>query len=149
MDPNIIGLWRNSDAPHKPNYKRIVALSLTYASLGNGLGVGMADFTTQRFVDSYDSEVSYINLLTASEPGGNTREGPLPLALPSDREAAEVALFSSLAAADPRVCRIRNTARLDELWASQALLAEVTANSNLEILQPPAPMEFNNAGNLF
>jgi Lactate racemase N-terminal domain len=97
MDPNVIGHWRNSDAPHEPNYKRIVVLSLTHASLGNGLGIGMADFTTRRFVESFDPAVSYINLLTASEPGGNTREGPLPLALDSDQEAAEVALFSSLA----------------------------------------------------
>jgi hypothetical protein len=149
MDPNIIGLWRNSDAPHQPNYKRIVVLSLTYPSLGNGLGIGMADFTTQRFVESYDPGVSYINLLTASEPRGNTREGPLPLALDSDQEAVEVGLFSSLAGAAPRVCRIKNTALLDELWASEALLDEVNANPKLEILRPPSPMEFNSAQNLF
>ena len=113
MDPNVIGLWRNSDAPHQPNYHRIVVLSLTEASLGNGLGIGMADFTTQRFADAYDPVVSYVNLLTASEPGGNTREGPMPLALPSDQEAIEVALFSSLAGEAERVCRIRNTAMLD------------------------------------
>src|SRR5947209_7850660 len=130
MDPNIIGLWRNSDAPHQPNYRRIVVLSLTYPSLGNGLGVGMADFTTRRFANSYDPAVSYINLLTASEPGGNTREGPLPLALNSDQEAIEVGLFSSLAGAAPRVCRIKNTALLDELWVSTALLDEVKANPN-------------------
>ena len=29
MDPNIIGLWRNSDAPHQPDFRRIVVLSLT------------------------------------------------------------------------------------------------------------------------
>jgi hypothetical protein len=110
MDPNIIGHWRNSDAPHCPNYRRIVVLSLTYPSLGNGLGIGMADFTTQRFADAYDPAVSYINLLTASEPGGNTREGPLPLVLNSDEEAMEVALFSSLAGKEPRICRIKNTA---------------------------------------
>lgn len=149
MDPNIIGLWRNSDAPHQPNYKRIVVLSLTHASLGNGLGIGMADFTTRRFVDSYDPAVSYINLLTASEPGGNTREGPVPMALTSDREAVEVGLFSSLAGPAPRVCRIKNTAMLDELWASEALLQEIKANPKLEILQPPSPLEFDGAGNLF
>jgi len=149
MDPNIIGLWRNSDAPHHPNYKRIVVLSLTHGSLGNGLGIGMADFTTRRFVDSYDSVVSYVNLLTASEPGGNTREGPLPLALDSDREAMEVGLFSSLAGAAPRICRIKNTAVLDEVWASEALLDEVKANPKLELLQPLAPVEFNGAENLF
>jgi hypothetical protein len=149
MDPNIIGLWRNSDAPHEPNYKRIVVLSLTYPSLGNGLGIGMADFTTRRFVASYDPAVSYINLLTASEPRGNTREGPVPLALDSDREAVEVGLFSSLAGAAPRVCRIKNTALLDELWASEALLEEIKANPKLVILQPPSPMEFNDSENLF
>jgi hypothetical protein len=149
MDPNIIGLWRNSDAPHHPNYKRIVVLSLTHGSLGNGLGIGMADFTTRRFVDSYDPVVSYVNLLTASEPGGNTREGPLPLALDSDREAMEVGLFSSLAGAAPRICRIKNTAVLDEVWASEALLDEVKANPKLELLQPLAPVEFNGAENLF
>ena len=148
MDPNIIGLWRNSDAPHQPNYKRIVVLSLTYPSLGNGLGIGMADFTTRRFVDSYDPAVSYVNLLTASEPSGNTREGPLPLALDSDREAVEVGLFSSLAGAAPRVCRIRNTALLDEVWVSESLVREVKANPELEILRPPAAMEFNDEGNL-
>ncbi len=149
MDPNVIGLWRNSDAPHEPNYKRIVVLSLTHASLGNGLGIGMADFTTRRFEESYDPIVSYINLLTASEPGGNTREGPLPVALDSDREAIEVALFSSLAGPDPRVCRIKSTARLDELWVSEALVNEVREKSKLQVLDKPAPVAFNEAGNLF
>src|SRR4029079_6394259 len=125
MDPNVIGHWRNSDAPHSPNYRRIVVLSLTPASLGNGLGIGMADFTTHRFVDAYDPVVSYINLLTASEPGGNTRECPVPLALPNDQEAIEVALFSSLAGSAERVCRIKNTAMLDEMWVSSPLLPEV------------------------
>ena len=149
MDPNVIGRWRNSDAPHVPNFRRIVVLSLTHPSLGNGLGVGMADFTTRRFVDAYDPNVSYINLLTASEPGGNTREGPIPLALESDREACEVGLFSSLAGERPRVCRIKNTALLDEIWASEALCAEVRANPKLELISDAAPLPFNAAGNLF
>jgi hypothetical protein len=93
--------------------------------------------------------VSYINLLTASEPGGNTREGPLPLALGSDLEAAEVGLFSSLAGPAPRVCRIKNTASLDEVWASEGLLDDVKSNRNLEVLSPPSPLPFNETGNLF
>jgi len=148
MDPNIVGHWRNSDAPHDPDYRRIVVLSLTHASLGNGLGVGMADFTTRRFVDSYDPAVSYVNLLTASEPGGNTREGPVPLALDSDREAMEVGLFSSLAGSSPRICRIKNTAVLDEFWASEALLDEIKANPKLELIDGPAPLLFDAAGNV-
>jgi len=149
MDPNIICLWRNSDAPHSPDYRRIVVLSLTWPSLGNGLGIGMADFTTRRFVEAYDPAVSYINLLTATEPGGNTREGPLPLALASDREAIEVGLFSAHATRPPRVCRIHSTAELDELWASPALLPEIEQNPALEILESAAPFAFDAGGNLF
>jgi len=149
MDPNIIGLWRNSDAPHHPNYKRIVVLSLTHPSLGNGLGIGMADFTTRRFAEAYDPAVSYVNLLTASEPGGNTREGPLPLVLDSDREAVEVGLFSALPGAVPRVCRIKNTAGLDEMWVSDGLLDEVRRNARLHIVAPAAPAGYDANGNLF
>ncbi|HUK35707.1 MAG TPA: DUF362 domain-containing protein [Vicinamibacterales bacterium] len=148
MDPNIIGLWRNSDAPHHPDYRRIVVLSLTEASLGNGLGIGMADFTTRRFADAYDPAVSYINLLTATEPNGNTREGPLPLTLDSDREAIEVGLFSSHAGPSPRVCRIKNTAMLDEFWVSEALVDEVEASSTLHLFAPPSAWPFDDRGNL-
>jgi hypothetical protein len=150
MDLNVIGNWRMAGGAHEPDFRRICVLSLTRESLGNGLGIGLADFTTQRFMDEYDADVTYVNLLTATEPGTmNTREGPLPLVLPSDREAMEVALFSSLASANPRVCRIRNTARLDEFWVSEALLEEVAQNENLMLMEQPGGLEFNDAGNLF
>ncbi len=149
MDPNVIGHWRSSNVSQHPNYRRIVVLSLTHPSLGNGLGIGMADFTTRRFAGAYDPAVSYINLLTASEPGGNTREGPLPLALKSDREAMEVGLFSSLAGRESRICRIRNTAALAEIWVSEALLPDVKSNPKLEVLSEPEPLAFNAEGNLF
>ena len=149
MDLNVIGNWRMSGGPHEPDYRRIAVLSLTPASLGNGLGIGLADFTTQRFMDEYDPGVTYVNLLTATEPDAmNTKEGPLPLALESDRQAVEVALFSSLAAARPRVCRIKNTAMLDELWVSEALLEEVNQNSGLRVTPGAAPLEFDQKGNL-
>lgn len=150
MDLNVIGNWRMSGGPPQPDYRRIVVLSLTPASLGNGLGIGLADFTTQRFMDEYDPAVTYVNLLTATEPNAmNTREGPLPLAINSDREAIEVALFSSLASANPRVCRIKNTAMLDEMWVSAALLDEVDQNSKLRVSPGITPAEFDERGNLF
>ncbi len=148
MDPNIIGKWRNSDAPHVPNFKRIVVLSLTQGSLGNGLGIGMADFTTKRFAESYDPLITYMNLLTAQEPGGNTREGPLPLALPSDREAIEIALYSALGGPQPRLCRIKNTALLDEFWVSEGLQEEVKLNPKLEIRGEAGSLAFDAQGNL-
>ena len=149
MDLNVIGKWRASGGPHDPDFNRITVLSLTKPSLGNGLGIGLADFTTKRFLDNYDPAVTYVNLLTASEPGGTAREGPLPLALDSDREAVEVSLYSALASEKPRVCRIKNTGRLDEIWVSEGLLDEVRRNPKLTVMEPPAPMPFDPAGNLF
>jgi len=149
MDLNVIGNWRMTGGPPEPDYRRIAVLSLTSASLGNGLGIGLADFTTQRFMDEYDPGVTYVNLLTATEPDAmNTKEGPLPLALESDREAIEVALFSSLASARPRVCRIKSTAMLDEMWVSEALMEEVNQNTRLRVSSGVAPVQFDQKGNL-
>jgi len=150
MDLNVIGDWRLKGGAREPDYKRIVVLSLTPESLGNGLGIGLADFTTERFVDEYDPHVTYVNLLTATEPGViNTREGSPPLALPADRDAIEVGLFSALAPEEPRVCRISNTASLDQMWLSAPLLNEAERNSNLIVDGSLSPVEFNDAGNLF
>ena len=150
MDLNIIGPWRMNGGERKPDFRRIVVLSLTPQSLGNALGIGLADFTTQRFAEEYNADSTYINLLTATEPGAvSTRPGTLPLALSSDKEAIEVALFSALAEERPRVCRIKNTSRLDEFWVSDALLDEVEKNENLTVVQRLAPLAFNEANNLF
>jgi hypothetical protein len=150
MDLNVIGHWRARGGRGEPNYnyKRIVALSLTRGSLGNGLGLGLADFTTQRLLKDYDPEVTYLNLLTATEPNSTCREGPVPLALGNDLEAIEVGLYSSLAGENPRVCRIKSTAGLEELWVSKALLSEVKSNPKLAVLDGPAQMCFDRTGNL-
>lgn len=150
MDLNVIGTYRASGkGPHEPEIKRIVALSLTAASLGNGLGVGLADFTTQRLLDAYDPGASYINLLTAMEPESTTREGPLPLGLPTDRDAIEVALYSAIAGDHPRVCRIKSTARLDDMWVSEALVEDARMDPKIDVLDSAGEMGFNSGGNLF
>jgi len=149
IELNVVGHWRMKGGPHVPDFRRIVALSLTHESLGNGIGIGLADFTTRRFSDTFDPAVTYVNILTAQEPGGSPREGPMPLALASDKEAIEVALYSSLAEGRPRVCRIKNTAELDEMWVSEALLEEVNQNPKLSVIDLSAPIAFDPAGNLF
>lgn len=149
MDLNVIGGWRLSGGDRRPDFRRIAALSLTSESLGNALGIGLADYTTCRLMDSYDAGATYINLLTATEPDSmNTREGPLPLALPSDRDALEVALYSALPDDEPRVCRIKSTAELDEFWASEALLPELREKEGCEVLSDLAAPAYDEDGNL-
>jgi hypothetical protein len=151
MDLNVIGSWRMNGGSREPDFRRIVVLSLTHGSLGNGLGIGLADFTTQRFVDEFDWDTTYVNLFTATEPGAmNSREGQLPLALPADRPAIEAALFSSLAPPEhPRVCRIRNTANLSEFWVSQALVEELEGNDKFSSEGSVEPLNYSEDGNLF
>jgi len=149
MDPNIVGRWRVSCGPRVPDFKRIAALSLTPESMGNGMGIGIADFTTERFLRAFDPQCTYINLLTAQEPTGGAREASVPLALPSDQTAVEVALYASLAGQKPRVCRIKNTAALEEIWVSEALFDEVDLDPKLSRLGEPERLAFDAAGNLF
>ena len=151
MDLNVIGNWRMNGGAREPDFRRIVVLSLTHGSLGNGLGIGLADFTTQRFVDEFDWGTTYVNLFTASEPDAmNSREGQLPLALPTDREAIEAALFSSLGSAEhPRVCRIKNTAHLSEFWVSPALVVELGGSEKFSVQGEAEPLDYDAEGNLF
>lgn len=147
MDLNVIGPWRIKGGEKCPNYKRIVALSLTDGSMGNGLGIGLADFTTKKFADCYDPSATMINMLTATEPNArNTIEAGLPPVLENDRKAIETALYSSLAAR-PTVCRIRNTATLDEFRISESLIPEAE-KLGLEIIGSGEEWEFNERGSL-
>jgi hypothetical protein len=143
MDLNIIGRRRLSGGRRTPDFLRIVAFSLAATSLGNGPGIGLADFTTERFAAEIDPAVTYINLLTAAGPNAiNTREGMLPLALLSDREAMEAALYSALAEVRPGACRIRRTNAIDEFYVSEAMLDEVGQNPKLSIVEPPGEVQF-------
>ncbi|MFN7139145.1 MAG: DUF2088 domain-containing protein [Limisphaerales bacterium] len=150
MDLNVIGKWRLSGGARTPDFHRIVALSLTRESLGNGLGIGLADFTTERFVREFDAYSTYVNLLTASESGVmNTREGAVPFPAPNDRMAIELAFYSSLGGNQPRICRIRNTAHLHEFWVSEALLPEFERHPRLSVESDGNLLPYDEAGNLF
>lgn len=145
MDPNVIGMWRRTgDPPTAPLYRRIVVLDVTPESDGNALGIGLADFTTDRLVKKMDLRKSYMNALTAD--GLVTVR--LPLILGSDREAIEVALKSSGANGGGRLVWIRNTLALAEMFISEALVREAAQSGALELLDEPRPLNFDEDGNL-
>lgn len=150
MDPNVIGFWRIKGGPHTPDFRRIVVFDITPESRGNGIGVGLADFTTKRFVDKFDWNACYTNLLTGRDPTGRLIEGQLPLALPNDREAMEVALYSALPerSDEPRrIVRIRNTRNLDIMYVSEAIIPEAVQDPSTEVLDEPREMSFDDSGN--
>lgn len=147
MDVNVIGRWRlpGIPEPEAPRIRRIVALRLSPASGGNAHGVGLADFVPRRLVDAIDPAATYANAVTSTF----VERAFIPITLSSDREAIETALASlSLPdAAQARIARIRNTLRLDEVWLSAPVLAEVAGRPGVEI-GPLEPLRFADDGTL-
>lgn len=149
MDTNVTG--RNRDilgdfAAHAdlPRIKRILVLGLTAATGGNALGLGFADVTTQRAVQAMDPALTATNALTGLSP----EKAAVPLALPTDRLALSAALHT-LGPWNPdtvRLCRIADTARLERLLVSPALLAELPPHLTRE--RPPEAWPFDDKGEL-
>ena len=138
MDYNVVGMWRRIGGERVPDFERIVVLDLTPESDGNGLGVGIADFTTRRLFSKLELPKMYLNGLTSSA----LEAIKIPIVLDTDRQALQVALHAVGHGADARVAIVRSTLALDELWVSEALRDEVASNPRLEALESPAALEF-------
>jgi len=125
MDTNVIGriYIEGEPEPERPFIQLIGVLGLSEESDGNAIGVGMADFTTRRLVDSMDLQKTNLNTVTASFP----RRGKIPIALASDRELMEVALrcVQGPFLKQPRVAIIEDTSHLESLLVSESLLGQL------------------------
>ncbi len=148
MDTNVIGRIKIAGAPEpaRPNIRTIVTLSVTEASHGNAVGVGLADLISQRLRDQIDHEAMGINAITS----GFLERGKVPIALPNDRLAIETALsrLSPEARRHPRVIRILDTLHLADFDASEAVLAELRGKANVTIVGEPKPVAFDATGTI-
>jgi hypothetical protein len=142
MDYNVVGMWRRIGGEKRPDFRQIAVLTITPQSEGNGLGVGIAGFTTRRVFDTLDLQKTYMNGLTS----GALEASKIPIVLASDREACEVALKAANAAGAPRVAWIKNTLELQDLLVSEALLPEVAEISTLVIDGEPADLATDQSG---
>lgn len=123
MDHAITGRAdiRGVSNPAKPFVAKIAVLGVTPASNGNGLGIGLADFTTLDVVNRLDLQTIYMNSITSTL----CEKARIPIALPSERDAISAAVVTSWASApaDAKLCVIRSTLHLNEILASPSLLA--------------------------
>lgn len=148
MDTNVIGriMFIGEEEPEKPNITRIVVLDLTDASHGNAIGIGLADYTTERLVNKIDHSAMATNAITAMTP----EKGRIPIALKTDKEAVEAA-FTTIGAVDPeeaRVVHIKNTLEIAEMDISKVLLKEIMGREDLELVENLGPLPFDSKGNL-
>jgi hypothetical protein len=145
MDTNIIGIGGRVGGKMTmgtPVVSTIVVLGLTPETHGNANGIGLADLTTRRLVDSIDYKSTYTNVLTTRLWSA----GRLPVIMESDRDAVEVAVGDT-PLDEIRLVRIKDTLHLEELEISEALLPEAR-KLDLCIVSEPRPLSFDNAGRI-
>lgn len=142
MDYNIVGMWRRIGGEKRPDFRQIAVMRITPQSEGNGLGVGIAGFTTRRVFDELDLQKTYMNGLTS----GALDASKIPIVMASDREACEAALKGANPSGPPRVAWIKNTLELQELLVSEALLTEVEAIPTLRVDGSPAEIAYDESG---
>ena len=147
LDPNITGRWFGSNSlwQDTPDVHRIVVLDLTRETHGSAVGLGLADFCTQRVVDKIDREVTYLNVLTAQF----TVPGRIPIYFATDRETIRRALLSvggHGGPADKRVIRIQDTLSLNTLEASESMLEELRDHPRTGQIGDPRPLTFDGDG---
>ena len=150
MDTNIVGRMSIRGVPEfsRPNVRIVVVRDITEESHGNGVGLGLADFTTLRAARKLDLRATYINAITSGI--GGVQRVRLPLIMPTDVDAlcAGILSCSNGDPASARVVRIKNTLDIGELDVSESLLDEARANPRLEVLSAPAPLVFDADGYL-
>jgi hypothetical protein len=148
MDTNVIGrtVSHRERAPMKPSFTRIFVRDLTEESYGNAVGIGLADMVTRRLVDKIEYKPTYINAITST----NVEAARIPVTFDSDHDAVETAILTS-GAVTAEACRlvwVKNTLKLDQFIASEALLGDIRSRDNLKVLEDLGELAFTKQGNL-
>jgi hypothetical protein len=138
LDTNVIGYRgvRDGEDLTKPYIRAIAALSLSAASQGNAIGVGLADFITHRLRDAIDERKTFLNAFTT----GHMMRAKIPPALADDEE-----LLTALAGryGETRWLFIPNTLHLETLYASADLRDELTAHPLCTVDSEPIELTFS------
>ena len=146
MDTHTIGRLRTlgSPRPTSPRVKRVFVRDLTPESGGNAIGIGLADFTTDRLVEKMDYAATCTNCLTSMSP----EQAQIPIHYASDRECIDRALGAiGPASAELRIVRIQDTSHLSRVVVSEAVLDELRGRDDVSVSEQ-ASWAFDDDGKL-
>ena len=147
MDTNVIGrnVSQRERPPLKPSFTRIFVRDLSAESYGNAVGIGLADLVSRRLVNKIDYTPTYINAITST----NVEAARVPVTFDTDRDAIETAF--STCGNSVEACRmiwIKNTLKLDQFIATEALMDEIGSKPHLKVLERLGELPFDGRGNL-
>lgn len=138
MDTNVIGFTRRLN-PSGQAAVALAVLDLTDKSGGNAIGIGLADFVTQRLVSKVDRKKTNINVIAT----GVYSAGRIPITLASEQEIIGVILSKMEKPEKARIIRIKNTFRIDSFMATESLLEDIDKNEVLSVVGKPIDTVFN------
>jgi hypothetical protein len=148
MDTNIIGRKRydkHAAAEEWPKVDEIYVRRLTEKTAGNASGIGIAEYTHRRVAEAIDWPKTRVNCITAGHPTG----AALPVWFDSDQAVLRaVCEQAPLPAAERRWMHIVNTLDLTRVRCSEAYYREAVLRAELEVIDAPAPLNFDAAADL-
>lgn len=145
-DPNVTGRGFMPYFKDDFHTRKLFIRGLSENSHHNACGLGLADITTRRCLNSVDWESTWVNVTTNLMIDG----GKIPLYQNSDYDALRVALRTCprIDYKKARIARIRDTLSLFEFEVSEALAEELKDVPGVEILGAPYALSFDNDGYL-
>ena len=151
LDTNIIGRETYGYIPGVPWMKGmpsiycIVVRDLSDESDGNASGMGLVEFSTERFKKKINHEITAINSVTACSPAG----ARMPIIKKNDTEAISTGMrVCPRRSEGPLVCYIRDTLELEDVYLSEACLPLIEKKGNIKVLSEPAPFSVDGDGNI-
>ena len=149
MDTNVIGRKKNDHAAidgEKPDIHHIYLRDLTEATHGNATGLGLAELCHSRIIEKMNREATRTNCIIA----GHVTGAMIPVDFETDREAIGTACQLAGYVPPERVTAmwIKDTLHLDEVECSEVFWDEANKRSDLEVIGPPQPLEFDSADDL-
>jgi len=148
MDPNVTGRPVEFIEGFNigPDIGRIMLRDLTDVTEGNASGIGIADVTTQRVLAKMDWTKTYVNIVTAGVLDG----AKMPIIANNDRDAIGIGIRGcpGVSSETARIVRISNTLDMNTVWASEPMMDEISASSDLAALSKPFEAEFSSDGDL-
>ncbi|MEH6534010.1 MAG: hypothetical protein V7735_22100 [Photobacterium frigidiphilum] len=142
MDPNVTGRPGSGVAGFSgPDIGNTVVLSLTKATHGNGVGIGMADITTRELIQGLDFSAMYTNAATA----GTLATAKIPMVMNNDYEAIVFALKTAPIhnINQAKIVWIKNTLELDSIYVSEPLSDVIENLERAELVSEPQGFSFD------
>ena len=143
-DPNVTGRGFMPYFKDDFHTKRLMIRGLSEQSHHNACGLGLADITTRRCLNSVDWESTWINLSTNTMIDG----GKIPMYQNNDFEALRLAIrtCTKIDYNKALVVRIHDTLSLSEFEVSESMLDRIKDDSCIEILSEPYEILFDEDG---